>query len=147
MALASSTMDPEHDFSGSKLALFLRGEVLVYRRDDRLDIPFPGYWDLPGGGREGDESPLDCARRELNEEFGIGLDPVKIVWARAYPRYTGEASFDWFFAAPLSARHIGSIRFGHEGEFWRMMAIDEYLGSPLAIPHLRDRLRDYVEQA
>ena len=42
-------------FSGAKLALFLGADLLVIRRDMRPDIPFPGHWDLPGGGREGEE--------------------------------------------------------------------------------------------
>ena len=55
-------------FSGAKLALFLGADLLVIKRDDRPDIPYPGYWDLPGGGREGDETPQACALRETYEE-------------------------------------------------------------------------------
>ncbi|BFO09017.1 hypothetical protein GGER_15270 [Serratia rubidaea] len=43
----------EQDFGGAKIALLHQGQVLVYRRDCRDDIPWPGQWDLPGGGREG----------------------------------------------------------------------------------------------
>ena len=37
------------DFSGTKIALFIGDRLLVMRRDDRPDIPYPGYLDLPGG--------------------------------------------------------------------------------------------------
>ena len=61
-------------FIGAKLALFIGADLLTILRDDRPDIPFPGHWDFPGGGREGGESPQsffpgdqalcpDCLRR------------------------------------------------------------------------------------
>ncbi len=40
------------DFHGAKLAVLSKGQVLAFLRDDRRDIPWPGMWDLPGGGRE-----------------------------------------------------------------------------------------------
>lgn len=45
-------------FSGAKIALLCDGQLLTYQRDDKPGIPWPGLWDLPGGGRESDESPL-----------------------------------------------------------------------------------------
>nr|WP_231692828.1 NUDIX domain-containing protein [Vibrio campbellii] len=33
-------------------------------------MSYPNYWDLPGGGREGNETPEDCALRELKENSG-----------------------------------------------------------------------------
>ena len=56
---------------GAKLALFVGARLLVLHRDDRPGLLWPGFWDLPGGGREGAESPLDCALRETREEFGL----------------------------------------------------------------------------
>ncbi|MFJ7306028.1 NUDIX hydrolase [Streptomyces sp. NPDC099088] len=40
------------------------------------DFPNHGgeYLFLPGGRRENDETPLDCARRELREEAGVTAD-------------------------------------------------------------------------
>ncbi|MEU1466101.1 NUDIX hydrolase [Streptomyces sp. NPDC005727] len=39
----------------------------------RADFPAHGgeYLFLPGGRREGEETPLECARRELREEAGV----------------------------------------------------------------------------
>ena len=48
-------MESDTGFVGAKLALFLGEELLVIRRDDRPDIPWPDFLDFPGGGREGDE--------------------------------------------------------------------------------------------
>jgi 8-oxo-dGTP diphosphatase len=60
------------DFAGAKLAALVDGHILTYRRDHKPGIPWPGLIDLPGGGREGDESPSACVLRELQEEFGEG---------------------------------------------------------------------------
>ena len=54
-------------FEGAKIALYLGDRLVVIQRDDRPDIPFPGFWDLPGGGREAGETPFECVRRECGE--------------------------------------------------------------------------------
>ena len=45
------------DFEGAKIAVIVGERVLALLRDDRADLPWPGHWDLPGGGREGGETP------------------------------------------------------------------------------------------
>ena len=73
------------EFTGAKAALFCEASVLVYLRDEKPGLRWPGLWDLPGGGREGDEGPEDCLLRELEEEFGLRLAPVRLVWRRVFP--------------------------------------------------------------
>jgi 8-oxo-dGTP diphosphatase len=46
-------------------------EVLLLLRDDKIDIPFSGMWDIPGGKIEENESPEDGVRREMSEELGL----------------------------------------------------------------------------
>ncbi|NBR91323.1 MAG: NUDIX domain-containing protein, partial [Rhodobacteraceae bacterium] len=58
-------------FHGAKLAVIWQEQVLSLQRDDRTGLVFPGWWDLPGGGREGAESPVDCALRETLEEVNL----------------------------------------------------------------------------
>ena len=59
------------DFVAAKCAIFCDGELIVLLRDDIETIPWPGYWDFPGGGREGFESPFKCVQRETFEELGV----------------------------------------------------------------------------
>lgn len=126
-------------FIGAKLALFHRGRVLTCLRDDIPQIPFPGYWDLPGGGAEPGETPSECALRELQEEFGLILSPSRLE-GRSFPSGQG-GHVAWFFRGKVSAAEIAAIRFGDEGQCWQMMPIAAFLSHPKAVPHFKDRLR------
>jgi len=133
-------------FRGCKLALILASHVLVYTRDDKPGIDYPGLIDLPGGGREGGETPEDCVLRELHEEFGLSFGPERLEYRRPYevPQKGGLA---WFFAGRLQPAEPEAIRFGDEGQHWQLMPIADFLAHPQAIAHLRDRLRDYLDWA
>jgi len=69
-----TSKEPKNDYDalpyrrGVGIALFNRdGQVFVAQR---LDSPGPA-WQMPQGGIDKDESPLDAAWRELHEETGI----------------------------------------------------------------------------
>ncbi len=129
------------NFAGAKLALFIGGNLAVILRDTRPDIPWPGRWDLPGGGREGDESPAHCALRETREELGLVVAATDLRWGQ---RFTGRSGPVWFFAAHLDASRVRDVVFGDEGQRWTLMPPQTYLSDPLAIPHFQDRLRLYL---
>lgn len=129
-------------FSGAKLALFLGDDLLVIRRDDKPDIPWPDHWDLPGGGREEDESPKACALRETHEEVGLTVAAKDIVWANSYQRPHGTV---WFFAAHLPAETSAQVRFGSEGQGWCLMSPEVYCEHPMAVPHFAGQLRQYLD--
>jgi len=67
------------DFVGAKAALICGDRVLTYLRDDKPGLPWRGMWDLPGGGREGDETAEACLLREVEEEFGLRLLPDRLI--------------------------------------------------------------------
>ena len=69
-------------FHGAKLAVFLGEKLAVILRDDHPGLPFSGYWDLLGGGREGHETPLTCALRECQEELGLVVPEAAVIWQR-----------------------------------------------------------------
>lgn len=131
------------DFDGAKLALYLGEKLAVILRDDTPGLPFAGHWDLPGGGREGGEGPLDCALRECREELGIAVPADAVVW-RA--RFTEGTRGKWFFVARLPAESAAEIVLGDEGQCWRLMTQKEFLAHPFAVPAFQDRLRVYLDE-
>lgn len=50
------------------------GQYLLHLRDANKPISDPGTWSLPGGAREGDETPEEAIARELMEEAGLTID-------------------------------------------------------------------------
>ncbi|WP_327312404.1 NUDIX domain-containing protein [Streptomyces sp. NBC_01235] len=65
--------DPEPRQTAA-LLLNRRGQYLLHLRDAHKPICDPGTWSLPGGAREGDETPEEAVARELLEETGLVLD-------------------------------------------------------------------------
>lgn len=128
------------DFVGAKGAFLCDGAVLAYLRDDRPGLPWAGWWDLPGGGREGSESPEACLLRELHEEFGLRMPPARLLWRREMAAMADPARRSWFFGAAITRAEIAAIRFGDEGQHWCMMPLAEFLSHDRAVPQLRDRL-------
>ncbi len=133
-------------FSGAKIVLYSGCHLVAYLRDEKPNIPFPGLWDLPGGGRELDETPIRCAIREVEEEFGLRIAIDRIVLNRRYESGTEGGQSSFFLAAPLRAAEIGQIVFGDEGQRWRMMSFDEFLGKENAVPDLKARLKECLPQ-
>ncbi|WP_416423455.1 NUDIX hydrolase [Pseudomonas sp. App30] len=137
-------MPPHPPFSGAKIALLCEGQILTYQRDDKPSIPWPGLWDLPGGGREGDETPVQCAARETWEEFGLTLDESWIVWTRAYPGQGMNGLDTWFFVAQVPVGTFEQVVFGDEGQRWEVTGVEAFLARSDGIDRLQARLREYL---
>ena len=134
------------DFTGCKIALFCGDKLLTILRDDKLNIPYPNTWELPGGGREGDESPFECVAREVYEELGIHLTEDCLLWSKVYPSMLFEGKESVFLVGKLRQEQFDSIVFGDEGQGYRLMSIEEFLNSDKVVPQLQDRVRDYMEE-
>lgn len=128
------------EFVGAKIVLLVGDGLLTLLRDDIPTIAFPGWWDMPGGGREGGESPEACVLRETREEVGLVLEPAALVWRAVFPSPTTGGQAVWF-AARLPAEAARDIVFGDEGQGWRLMSPAAWLAHPRAIPHFKPRVR------
>jgi len=58
------------------------GKILIARR--RRGDALENKWELPGGKMEAGESPAECLRRELREEFDIETEIGEFVGSSEY---------------------------------------------------------------
>lgn len=130
------------DWMGAKLALFVGDPLVVIERDDHPGLTWPGAWDMPGGGREPGETPLQCALRETREELSLIVSPEVVTWGRPYENSIGRVV--WFFAARLPARRGSEIVLGDEGQRWAYMHAADFLSHPKAVHPFKARLSDYL---
>lgn len=126
-------------FVGSKAALICEGAILIYLRDNQPGLPFAGQWDLPGGGREGDESGEACLLREVEEEFGLRLPLGQLFWREEFPSMLWPDKRSLFYAGRLTPQNIADIRFGNEGQRWEMMALEAWLAHPEGVLEMQRR--------
>ncbi|MEM6277716.1 MAG: NUDIX hydrolase [Pseudomonadota bacterium] len=129
-------------FIGAKVALFIGDQLLVILRDEDRDIPWPGHWDFPGGGREDGETPEEVVIRETFEEVGLQLYPENLLGKRDYETSSGHRTY--FFACHLPAGSEAGIVFGNEGQRWELWSVGAYLSHPKAVPQFKVRLGNYL---
>ena len=73
--------------------------VSMYReRADRV------FYTFPGGGMEGDETEVDCVKREVWEEFGLVVNPIKKLYT-----YENQNSIEHFYLAEWVSGEFGSF--------------------------------------
>ena len=133
------------EFSGCKIALICDDRLLTILRDDKASIPYPNMWDMPGGGREAEETPFECVEREVFEELGLKLEEADIVWIKEYQGMLDPDETSIFMVGTITQEDFASIVFGDEGQAYQMMDVSQFLSDEKVIPQLQDRLRDYLE--
>lgn len=128
-------------FRGAKVFLFLGQRLFVIRRDDFPGLAWPGYLDLPGGERDGQENGVECILRETREETGLHLSESDLVWRQFFT--VPERA--WYFAAHLPATAEMDVVFGDEGQGWMLLSPQEYVASDEAVPHFAERVGMYLQ--
>ncbi|RSJ80966.1 NUDIX hydrolase [Streptococcus cristatus] len=134
------------EFSGCKIALICDDKLLTILRDNISSIPWPNMWELPGGGREGEETPFECVQREVFEELGLKLEEADILWVKKYQGMLNPDKISIFMVGTISQEECASIAFGDEGQAYQMMDVSQFLVDEKVIPQLQDRLKDYLEE-
>jgi len=84
-----------------------RGRLLFQQRDNIPDILYPGMVGLFGGHREGSETFLECAVRELHEELSFFIPPERFepLWSYDGPDWVVSAGA-WLRAEYFVVRDV-----------------------------------------
>lgn len=138
-------MDNLKEFGGVKIALLNGEKVVVSLRDNKPGLSYAGMWDLPGGGKESDETPIACIKREVYEELNISLDEKEVIWTRYFPQNNSREGGDYFMVATINQQNIDSIVLGNEGQTWKLMAILDFIIEENAVPQLKERLAQFLK--
>ena len=139
-------MDTTGPHNGAKVALFLGDQLVSILRDDFPHIPYPNQWDLPGGGREGDESPFETLAREVHEELGLIVPPEAVLWENPFMSLTQPEKWNAFFVAQMPASTVDNIVFGDEGQRWALVDMDAFIALPNRVPSYEVRLAKWVAE-
>ena len=120
------------------------GKLLsMYReRDGRV------FYTFPGGGMEGNETEEECVKREVVEEFGINVQPIKKVYI-----YETQYSIENFYVSTWVSGEFGT----GEGEEYqenrnngvyipKMIEISDIPNTPLMPPEIASAFyEDYMK--
>lgn len=122
--------------------------MIVVQRDDGLVLAFervdlPGQWQLPQGGLERGETPVEAAWRELEEETGLSSNDVELVSEHGEwtiyewpPDVVGRGDrlgqvHRWFFFRPLDGG-ADPTPDGREFSAWQWAQIPWLVGQVIA---------------
>lgn len=89
--------------------------ILFFNEKDEILFVYPNYkphWEIPGGNVELDESPKQCATRELKEELGLDIPLGRLLCVGYGPREAekSERLHFIFDGGILSKDQVNQIR-------------------------------------
>lgn len=139
-------------------AVILNEAGLVFATE-RTGIP--GAWQLPQGGLDHGEEPLQAIYRELFEETGIGQNDLELIQPHSEPlayelpaelrqSKTGRGQVQyWFLFRYKGDENTIDIRSGGEARSWQWMPFGRLKNTVAAFrqplyARLYDRFREYI---
>lgn len=143
--LHPDTFNKNIEFNGSKGLLYIGDKILTYRRDEKTNNA-PLCIDLPGGGREENESPFDTFQREVKEEFGISIQKEDMYYSSTHKSVIDPNAISFFMIAKPDNIKETDIVFGNEGVEYILMTVDEFIKRQDGIERQQNRVREYLEK-
>lgn len=135
--------EKDRNFHGVKGLIFIEDKILVYRRDNKTKS-FPFYIDLPGGGKEEDESAFETFKRESREEFGISIEKENVTYAKKYTSAMDQSKESYFIVIK-TYKTKDDVNFGDEGLEYFLLKIEEYLQLNDSIPRQKEKVEEYLK--
>ncbi len=104
---------------GVGLLVEMQGDILLVQRGK---APFEGWWALPAGYIEADESVEEAAVRECREETGLDVELLELFGVYSFPEGPVQSGIIIFFRAqPVD----GELRAGDDAQDVRTFSPDE----------------------
>ncbi len=97
-------------------------KLLIYLRDDKPGISFPGYWDLFGGRVEPGETPEQALVRELKEELNIDVEQFELYKTFYSPT---EANPNTKFVYVVHIKEAAANLILYEGQYLKGIGLAE----------------------
>ena len=123
---------PKHPLLGVGALIFTRagrrGPILLVERGGK---PLKGYWSLPGGLVEPGEQLEDAVRREVKEETGLEIQPMRLfeIFQRIMRDAKGRVEYHYVLADYVCKVVGGKLRAGDDvsrAEWARRSELDRY---------------------
>jgi len=106
------------------------GKILMLKRNIE---PFLGYWCLPGGHLEGDETIEETAQREAKEETGLEVKLENLIGVFSDPKRDPRKIISVAFSATIAG---GKAKINDESSYFRWFEITK-LPEKIAADHLK----------
>ncbi len=96
-----------------------QGKILATQRSEKMHLPLK--WEFPGGKVKEKETEIDCIVREIKEELGIIIQPIKRLQPVTH-KYGHEITL-----VPFISEYIGGEIVLTEHKAFRWLAKEELL--------------------
>ncbi len=137
------TFNNEVDLNGTKGLVFIGEKIIVYRRDTET-TSFPLQIDLPGGGRENNESPFETFKREVREEFGLTIEREDISYSKKYQSSLDPSKVAFFMATRPLNIEAKDISFGDEGLEFFLISPQDFVNLEDGVNRQQDKVAEYL---
>ncbi len=131
------------NFHGVKGLIFVGEKIIVFRRDNNTKN-WPLQIDLPGGGRENNESPFETFKREVMEEFGVVVEAEDVIFSKKYQAVLDPTKEAYFMVTKPLDIIESDIVFGDEGLEFSLMTPQEFIDLEDAVKRQQDKVADYL---
>ena len=103
-------------------AIIINTDKKVFAARRKTGLAFEGYWEFPGGKIEENEDSVKAIERELQEELGLTLSPVKELHSLTWTNKNGDFELTAFaFHSELNGMSLSD----HDQSAW--CSIEELL--------------------
>ncbi len=127
---------------GVKVLLYIDDTHAVFEQRDGKGT-FPFQIDLVGGTREGNETPLETAHREVFEETEIQVDLTHLKHAAAFPSIQGDTYIEYFMAMKTS-NVLETIRPSSEGLGLVILEPSVFVSLDNAVKFQQERVQNFL---